>query len=391
LHLPARLTLVALLAAAGAEPAFPSEAPLRPVDPDYVVAELPGGASRAQQRLAGQLEDARKDPGKAALLARELLEQARATQQPQLYGRAESVLAAWVGQPQAPAELLVMQADILQQRHEFQDATRLLDTVITRDPHNRQARLMRANNAIVTGQFASARPDCAWLLGTGEPWMGSVCLAQVLGSTGQRDQARALLQRLTAGGSPSAPEVFAWALQVQADLDSRAGELASAERLLRQALDLTPASDPVRLALADVLATQGQRAAAERVLEMTRPSVGARLRQMELLAADRRDAQRAEALAELQERLAVSAQRGERAHLREETRLALDLAREPAHAAALARDNFAVQRETEDVRLLARAAVGAADAQALAQLKQWLLVTGYQDVVVQRLLAGINT
>jgi predicted Zn-dependent protease len=279
-----------------------------------------------------------------------------------------------------------MQADILQQRHEFSDATHLLDAVVARDPRDRQARLMRANNAIVTGDFAGARRDCAWLLGLGDSWTGTVCLAQVLGSTGQLQQARALLGRVTSGRATAAPEPLAWALEVGADLATRAGAPAAAEPLLRQAVALTPASDPARLALADVLGTQGKRDEAEAVLDMARPSVGALLRRVELLQADGRAAARQQALAELTERLTVSAQRGERTHLREEARLAIDLSADPARQLGLARDNFAIQRETEDVRLLARAALRAHNPDALAQLKQWLQHTGYQDVVVEELL-----
>jgi len=384
------MTVVAVLAAVGAVPEILAAAPTRPTDPEYVVAELPGGASRARQRFASELEQSRQDPRKAAELAGELLEQARSTTQPQLFGRAESVLAPWVSKPQAPVALLVMQADILQQRHEFSGATQLLDSVIAREPRDRQAHLMRANNDIVTGQFERARPDCAWLIGAGDPWTGTVCLAQVLGSTGQRDQARALLGRLTMGAGKAEPATLAWALEVQADLDNRAGSLGSAEQLLRQALTLAPSSDPIRLALADVLGAEGQRGAAQSVLEIPRPSVGVILRRMELQQAEGRAAERQQALADVQERLTVSAQRGERTHMREEARLAQDLAVEPRRRVVLAQSNFAIQRETEDIRLLARAASTARDPEALKELKQWLEQTRYQDIVVEQLLHTEN-
>jgi hypothetical protein len=97
-----------------------------------------------------------------------------------------------------------------------------------------------------------------------------------------------------------------------------------------------------------------------------------------------------DSLAELEERLNVSAQRGERTHLREEARLALEFPREGAGgrqaALALARDNFNVQRETEDIRLLARAAVGARDPAGLATLREWLQHSHYEDIVVDQLL-----
>ena len=86
----------------------------------------------------------------------------------------------------------------------------------------------------------------------------------------------------------------------------------------------------------------------------------------------------------------MSAQRGERTHLREETRLALEFPHDGADgrqsALALARDNFDVQRETEDIRLFARAVVVARDPAALATLKEWLQHSHYQDIVVDQLL-----
>jgi hypothetical protein len=97
-----------------------------------------------------------------------------------------------------------------------------------------------------------------------------------------------------------------------------------------------------------------------------------------------------DSLADLKERLTVSAQRGERTHLREETLLALEFPRDGAesrHAAlVVARDNFSVQRETEDIRLFARAAVDARDPDALATLKEWLRHSHYEDIVVDQLL-----
>jgi predicted Zn-dependent protease len=365
-------------------------APFRPTDPDFVVAELPGG-SRARDGFARQLDLSRSDPQLAAQLAAALLEQARVSAQPQLYGRAESVLAPWIARPTVPAPLLILEANILQQRHEFAAAVELLDRAIAQDPRSGQAHLMRANVRIVTGDYERARPDCAWLLGSGEQWTGSVCIAQVLGSTGQLARARTLLERLLGDDAvgPTA-EVLAWTQSVRADLAQRAGALPEAQDLLTRALALAPASDYTRLALADVLIARDRLAEAVRVLDTARPSVGVLLRRA--IAQSRTHAGNTpESLAALEERLAVSAQRGERTHLREETRLALEFPRTDAAAdrqavLALARDNFNVQRETEDIRLFARAAAITRDPAALATLEEWLQRSHYEDIVVDQLL-----
>lgn len=380
--------VLALMAVVGVSTQILAATPFRPTDPEFVVAQLPGGASRSRDRFAGQLEQSRFDARLAARLAGELLEQARTALQPQLYGRAEKVLAPWIARPDAPVGLLLIEADILQQRHEFQQAVQLLDRVVAGDSRAGRARLMRANIRIVTGQFEQARPDCAWLLGSGDTWTGTVCLAEVLGSTGHMERARMLLDRLLANDAPGlSPEVLAWTLEVSADLAVRAGSLPEAERCLSRAMTLTPASDYLRLALSDVLMKEGHADEAARALDTARPSVGALLRRVEILGAGSRNVEYEEALAELRERLAVSAQRGERTHLREEARLALALSQNPLQALTLAMQDFAVQRETEDVRILAQASAAARDRAALGQLQQWIRRTGYQDVVVEQLLS----
>ena len=404
------LAVSALAVSAAAASAAEGAAPFRPIDPGFVVAELPGGSPRARDGSARQFELSRSDPQLAAQLAGTLLEQARTSAQPQLYGRAESVLAPWIARPAVPAPLLILEANILQQRHEFAAAIELLDRAIAQNPRSGQARLMRANVRIVTGDYEHARPDCAWLMGSGEQWTGSVCIAQVLGSTGQLERARALLERLMAGDAavpsgqrqtgqrqtvqgqtvqgPTA-EVLAWTLSVRADLALRAGALPEAQDMLTRAVSLAPTSDYARLALVDVLIAGNRLAQAVSVLDTTRPSAGVLLRRS--IAQSRTHAGRTpDSLAELKERLNVSAQRGERTHLREEACLALEFPQDGAgsrHAAlVLARDNFSVQRETEDIRLFARAAVDARDPDALATLKEWLRHSHYEDIVVDQLL-----
>ena len=410
------LTVSVLAASTFALPAtanastFAGTTPFRPTDAGFVVAELPGGSSRARDGSARQLELSRSDPQLAAQLAAALLDQARTSAQPQLYGRAESVLVPWIARPTVPAPLLILEANILQQRHEFGAALELLDRAIGQQPRSSQARLMRANVHIVTGDYERARPDCAWLLGAGEQWTGSVCIAQVLGSTGQLERARTLLARLMGGeaagpsgqgqfgqgqfgegqfGQGPTAEVLAWTLSVRADLALRAGALPEAQAMLTRAVALAPASDYARLALADVLIARNQLAEVINILDTTRPSVGVLLRRA--IAQSRTQAgHRPDSLAELEERLNVSAQRGERTHLREEARLALEFPHDGADgrqaALALARDNFNVQRETEDIRLLARAAVAARDPAALAALREWLQHSHYEDIAVDQLL-----
>ncbi len=76
-----------------------------------------------------------------------------------------------------------------------------------------------------------------------------------------------------------------------------------------------------------------------------------------------------------------------RIHQREAALLALD-GGDASQALRAARANFQQQKELADVRLLARAAVAASDADARRQLADWLRSTGYRDAVTEEILAG---
>jgi hypothetical protein len=75
----------------------------------------------------------------AANNARQAIVLARQTADPRYLGRAQAMLSPWWDKPDAPVEIAVLQATILQGRHEFAPATQLLEKTLARDPNNAQA------------------------------------------------------------------------------------------------------------------------------------------------------------------------------------------------------------------------------------------------------------
>ena len=75
-------------------------------------------------------------------------------------------------------------------------------------------------------------------------------------------------------------------------------------------------------------------------------------------------------------------------HRREEARFALHLDRDPARALSLARDNWRVQREPADLRILAEAVAATGDADALATVRRWLAETGIEYQAVANLVGA---
>ena len=98
---------------------------------------------------------------------------------------------------------------------------------------------------------------------------------------------------------------------------------------------------------------------------------------------------RAEITARAGSWLSLEAARGDALHFREAAMLALADG-EPVRALVAATANFEVQKELPDVRVLARAARAAGDAQALSTLRQWLRDTGYRDSVTESIVGAAS-
>src|SRR5690242_20727696 len=170
----------------------------RPAAPDYVVMRVPARAANDPIAVLEQRYAQGADQATASELAELYVERAREQREARYFGRAEMLLQPWLVKADVSAATLRVQADILQNRHDFAGALRLLDEAIAREPRDAGARLMRASVKVVQGHSGEARADCAAVLASGESAAGTVCFAQVLGSTGRLAQAETLLNALLA-------------------------------------------------------------------------------------------------------------------------------------------------------------------------------------------------
>jgi len=386
----------------------------RPATPGYVVLRVPASASNDP---IAQLEQRRAHSPESEPIAAELaqlyLARARAEREPRYFARAEALVRPWASRDDARAATLLVQADILQNRHDFSTASKLLDRAIALDPRDASARLMRASVKMVGGHAAEARPDCASVLASGESTTGTICLAQVLGATGGLDRAQTLLEALVSrdGANAAAPgaratafaapsggalaasardagasrvdaSVRAWALWLLADFADRAGDTRSAEAHLRAALETAPQNEGIRSALSDLLSSRGAYRDALAIVDLPAPSIGLlarRARAQQLLHDPALD----DTCSQIQDLITLASRRGDPPHLREEALIALEVDHDAARALDLAKANFESQRETIDIRLLTRAATARGDRATLRSIATWIHETGYEDRQLQ--------
>jgi len=358
------LALVAVVLA----PRHATEGPFVPASPDTVVERVPAGGEARRARAVARAALASKpdDVDAAVALARGYVEAARAEgNDVRLIGRAQAALAPWWGVLDAPPAVRLLRATIKQSLHDFAGARVDLDALVAANAEDAQAWLTRATVAMVVGDYAEAQKSCDALSGL----VAVVCRAPLKGLKGE---ASAAAKEVEAALSASDPErMKAWALSVAGELHGWAGENKEAESAFAQVLQLDPADDYTRGVWADLMLDAGRAAEAAKLVAGREGNDALLLRGCE--------AQKESAACEtLTQRVAATRQRGDVVHRREEARYTLRVEGDAAKSLALAVENFKVQREPADVRVLLEAAVAAKDKNAGAVAVEWMKRTGFQ-------------
>jgi len=282
--------------------------------------------------------------------------------------------------PDANAALSdLTEAELAQRRHEFQKARQILSRALDSEPRHAEARLKRANVNLLMGDLEAARADCLGVLQAGVALPGTICLASAMTGPGSLERARRLLASLDAAGSAPAT-VTRWRLMTEADLALRAGDDDAALAHLERANALDPANEEARTRFAELLHAKGHHA---RALEVAGSS-GASLARLVIglrAAEDISDPRATHYRLKIDELLDVLRRRGEQRHERERAQLALYVDGDAKRALDLARQNFAIQKDTPDLRLLIDAAIAAGDRDSLRSVRAWLTEMGFEDYI----------
>ena len=366
-----------------------------------VLARVP---ARAKDPVAVEREGLRAglrgtptDLPSALRLARLDIATARERADPRYLGRAEGELAPWWELPEPPSTVLLLRATIRQARHEFEPALADLSRLVALSPDEPQAWLTRASVLTVRGRYVEALESCAHLTGVASEFVRVACRAPALGVTGHLGQAAESLARVV--GQATTLTEAVWARAVLADLARWSGDVRGAEALLRSSLAVAPNDGQARATLADLLLDEGRGAEVAALVAGREEDDGLLLRKA--LAKVKAAVSRASGhptaasmspdatVTEMAARFAASRLRGDRVHLREEARFTLATEPEPARALALARENWQVQREPADARVLLEAALAAGDARPAAPVLSWLEDTGMEWRLLRELASAL--
>jgi tetratricopeptide (TPR) repeat protein len=359
--------------------AFSGTAPAAPYLPgrdDAVLAELSAGtrhADVAARRMAQNRVDV------AIPLAQFYIQQSRLSGDLRYLGYAQAVLAPWITHNPAVPEVLVLQATVQQSRHEFDASLANLDRALAVRPDDPQAQLIRATVLRVQGRYREAGAGCEQFAQRVEARLGTLCTQSLRGLAGHLESAYEALQQLSPQGWLNAEK--SWLYSELGEMAVRLGRDADAEQWFQQDLRLVPADFYVRAAYADLLLRQG-RAAEVLALLQGQESVEPLLLRIAIAQHRLHDPREAQSSGRLRAAFAAESQRGDALHRRELARFLLDVEDQPKLGLAVALENWASQREPDDVLVLVDAARAAARPAAAGPALDFMRISGLHDARV---------
>lgn len=375
------------VAAAGIHPA-----PYVPSSPDIVLQRVPTLTDPRVRRFDVMRERLDVDPHNMDLaieLANAYIDYGRSTGDARYVGRGMAVVRPWLQVRPAPIPALLVRATVLQNRHFFQQSRSQLTVLLQRNPRNLQAWLTLATVEMVQADYAAANGACVQVAQTGGDFMGMMCTAQLRALTGHARQAYALLRLIEHPGPIAPPAIKGYIEGLLADTAARLGRNAEADRHFRAALQWTPGDNFLLADYADFLLDQHRPAAVEKLLEGYGSSDTSFLRTVFAECA-LHDPHAPVDAATMQARFAAMDQRGSRLYQREQAEFVLYVEHDPPRALMLARENWAVQRTPQDMRILLGAALAAGEPPAAQPVLALLARSHLEDPTIGRLSARIR-
>jgi Tfp pilus assembly protein PilF len=368
-------------------PAAPYRAPYLPSTDSDVLQQVPAASDPKVSEMGTlrlQLNANPTDLRTADRLARVYIDFGRQLGDAHYAGYAEAVIAPWLRAKPPPAQVLVLQATILQFRHQFPDARSLLQQALKQDPRNAQAWLTLATLDMVQGDYAAAKDDCGQVARDGGFVLGIACTGNLRSYLGQAQQSMALLTQIE-GDAPNLSAPFkAWVQGLLAESAERLGDWPRAEAHYRKALGYTPEDNFLLVAYADFLLDRNRPEQALDLLADHSQSDTAFLR-IALAQAAIGSPELVRSTWIMAARFEALAQRGSDYYGREQVRFALHLQHDPQAALELARRNWMMQRAPWDARVLLEAADAANEPQAAAPVLTFLEQTKLQDPIIEPL------
>ncbi len=359
-------------------------APRTPTQDSEVLERLPFRAgdttARELSSLRAAVAKAPTEAGPAVALAQRYFDLAVARGDPRYVGYADAVVTRFADKPNA--DILMTRGMLRQYRHDFQPALQDFAAALALDADLAGANAWRGAIFLVQANYAAAAQECTALQTKHRVVLHGGCLGLTQAYTGHLGEASKTLQQALSVAHDDDHKLW---------LHTRLGEIASwqgqtnlAERHFRQALELGIDDGYLLAAWSDFLLDHDRPAEVAQLLASWEASDPLLLRLAEAETRLKQAGGPAHVQA-LDDRFAAAKLRGDTTHQAEEARFYLGLRGDAQRAVQVAAENYHVQREPRDARILLEAAWAAKQPALAAPALDWLQSSGFEGTELRRL------
>lgn len=338
---------------------------------------LSGNISKLKSRVGGQHAEQQEK------LIKAYLEQAKSSGDMRYVSYAQNRLDHWLQQTPGAEKARLLNAQILQYNHNFDHAIVELKSLLNDYPENSVAWSLLANLQLLTGNFDAAQTSCKQLSARSSLTDAIICQSNIMIRTGLLDKAYRILNALLPVIYKMPVQRQLWLYTSLAEISIQQGHNQQAGRYIEQAIELTEENnifdDYLSRLHIDYLIQNNRLKQAYELVKDNKNDSALMIRSTVLakkLGNDETFHKNKIALTRLFE---VEKRRGQSRHLREQALFALLVLNNPAEALYLAKQNWVLQKEPEDARILMKAALLVDDNKQLQQVKTSIKKTGLID------------
>jgi tetratricopeptide (TPR) repeat protein len=308
---------------------------------------------------------------------------------PRFVGYARGTLARWWQDDSASPQLRILRARILQAQHDFAAAAADLRAALHDSPDSPQALLVLASIDEVTGDLAEAKEACAKFAGMRSGLTAAACTASIGSLTGESQQSYAALTDAVARYPNATANERLWSLTILGEIAIRHGDPAG-ERHLQEALALDSHDVYALTIYADYLLDHERAAEVLRLLRGFE-RIDALYLRLALAAQVAGDPRFRVYRDDVAARFEAARRQGDRLHLRDASRFALEIEHDTARALDLAQQNWVVHKSPYDARALLAAAIARHDPTAAKPVIEWVQTTNLEDLMIRRLMQQLSS
>lgn len=347
---------------------------------------LPSSTFQEVKQLRSKLEDSSDDWMTASRLAERYIEIARSQSDPRYMGYAQAILEPWWDQPDsAPIKAFLLRAIIRQYEHDFDGATSDLKKVLTVQPRNEQAWLIKATIETIRGDYREALQSCNNLLRKSSMIRAIACQSVPASLSGKAKLSYSLLKKMVAVLPAVNPRETIWMLTSLGEMAWRMGLFEAADRHFQTALN-SGIKDIYLLRIYGDFLLQQNRPSEVISLLSSETRIDSLLLRLTLAEKVLRSESLDKHIVLLQSRFDANRQRRSAMHKGDEARFTLDLLDDSERALALAKHNWLLQRESADTYILLRTALASNSALTVKMTLEWLAGKGTKDVLIDKII-----